>query len=88
MVKNPLEKIRTKIDAIDDQIIDLLGERFQWVEQVAELKKKQGTMVYQPGREEVILKRILERGVKLGLNPLLLQALFIQIFAVSKREQR
>lgn len=88
MAKDSLEKIRAKIDAIDDQIIDLLAERFQSVSQVAEWKKKQGTMVYQPEREEAILKRILERGVKLGLNPLLLQALFMQIFAVSKREQR
>lgn len=88
MEKDPLAKIRIKIDAIDDQIVDLLGKRFECVLQVAELKKKQGTTVYRPGREEAILKRVLERGVKLGLNPLLLQALFIQIFAVSRREQR
>jgi len=88
MEKDPLIKIRAKIDDIDDQIIDLLGERFECVSQVAKMKKKQHTTVYQPEREEIVLKRVLDRGARLGLNPLLLQALFMQIFAVSKREQR
>jgi chorismate mutase len=83
-----IDQLRGKIDALDDQIVDLLGERFHLTGEVGELKKKEGEAVYQSGREDAILKRVVARGKKLGLDGLLLQALFLQIFAVSKRKQR
>lgn len=83
-----IDQLRGKIDALDDQIVDLLGERFNLTGEVGELKKKEGEPVYQSGREDAILKRVVSRGKTLGLDGLLLQALFLQIFAVSKRKQR
>jgi chorismate mutase / prephenate dehydratase len=82
-----LEKLRIKIDEIDDEIVDLLGERFQVVGEVRRVKKKTGIETYHPTREKDILGRIEKRGEKFGLNKLLLHALFLQIFAVSKRQQ-
>ena len=82
-----IAKLRKKIDALDDQIVDLLGERFNITGEIGELKRKGDESVYQSGREEAILKRVVVRGKKLGLDGLLLQALFLQIFAVSKRKQ-
>lgn len=82
-----LEELREKIDALDDQIVDLLGERFRLILEVSNLKKEQNLEVYQSSREQEILVRVLERGKQYDLNPLLLQALFLQIFAVSKRNQ-
>lgn len=83
-----IDQLRGKIDALDDQIVDFLGERFTLTGEVGELKKKEGEAVYQSGREDAILKRVVARGKTLGLDGLLLQALFLQIFAVSKRKQR
>jgi chorismate mutase len=87
MDPSELSDLRSKIDDLDNQIVDLLGERFLLVNQVGELKKQSQGEVYQPGREHAILDRVTTRGKALGLNPLLLQALFMQIFAVSKRNQ-
>lgn len=87
MNKSELEILRAKIDKIDDEIVDLLGERFSLVERVKEVKRIGKIAVYHPTREQEILKRIEKRGEKLGLNKLLLNALFLQIFAVSKRNQ-
>lgn len=82
-----LNDMRGKIDAIDDRIVKLLGERFQLISQVSELKKREGIEVHQQGREDDVLRRIIKKGAALGLNELLLEALFMQIFAVSKRDQ-
>ena len=88
MNEDALQQFRVRIDAIDDQIVDLLSERFQVVSEVAEFKKQKGLKIYHSGREQDILKRVSGKGKKLGLNTLLLEALFMQIFSVSKREQR
>ncbi len=82
-----LDDFRVGIDRIDDQIVNLLGERFELISQVKEFKKKEGIATYHPGREQEILDRVEKNGEKLGLNKLLLHALFLQIFAVSKKEQ-
>jgi chorismate mutase len=87
MSDDSLDVIRTRLDTIDDQLVDLLGERFRLIANVSEVKQREGLDSYQPGREEAILKRVMARGIALGLNQLLLQAVFLQIFAVSKRQQ-
>ncbi len=87
MAENLLDELRSKIDSTDDRIVDLLGERFRLISQVSELKKREGIDVYHRGREQDILKRVVEKGTSLGLNELLLEALFMQIFAVSRRDQ-
>lgn len=83
-----LDQIRQKIDQLDNQVVDLLGQRFALIGEVAALKKKSGEEAYQPERETEILKRVVERGKALGLDGLLLQAIFLQVFAVSKRRQQ
>ncbi|MBT5015889.1 chorismate mutase [Candidatus Peregrinibacteria bacterium] len=82
-----LDDFREKLDQIDDQIVDLLGERFDLISQVKEYKKKHKVETYHPKREQEILERVEIKGKKMGLNTLLLHSLFLQIFAVSKRKQ-
>ncbi len=82
-----LDDLRRKIDHVDDKIVDLLAQRFKLISELSEVKKGSGLSPYQVERERDILKRVVERGGQNGLNRLLLQALFLQIFAVSKREQ-
>lgn len=86
--KDSLEQLRQRIDRLDDQMVDLLGERFELIAGIAELKKQSGGAAYQPEREDEILKRVVARGKALGLDGLLLQAIFLQVFAVSKRRQQ
>lgn len=87
MNSNSLDYYRQKIDAIDDQIVHLLGERFKVVSELGQIKKKMALNAYDPSREQKIIERILIYGEKLKLNPILLQAIFLQIFAVSKQNQ-
>ncbi|MCB1557875.1 MAG: chorismate mutase, partial [Alphaproteobacteria bacterium] len=57
----PLDKIRQKIDSLDDQIHDLLLERADLVMAISEEKKKAGIQIVQPAREARMIRRLMER---------------------------
>ncbi len=56
-----LDEIRKKIDALDNQIHDLLMERADLIVGVTEEKKKHNIPVVQPAREAVMIRRLLKR---------------------------
>ncbi|MBA1148298.1 prephenate dehydratase [Ectothiorhodospiraceae bacterium WFHF3C12] len=55
-----LESIRARIDALDDQILQLINERARAAEDVARIKRDAGESgdFYRPAREVSVLKRI------------------------------
>lgn len=58
-----LEELRTRIDAIDDRILDLLDERAEIAKQVAEAKRRAGIVVFHdPERERDVLDRLQNKG--------------------------
>ncbi len=57
-----LNDIRKEIDAIDSQLIDLIGQRMECSRSVAEYKKQNGMAVFDPVREAAVLERVAERG--------------------------
>lgn len=56
-----LDDGRDEIDRIDDQLHDLLRRRAEVVARVGEAKRGTAEAVIRPGREAVILRRLLER---------------------------
>lgn len=57
-----LEKIRKKIDAIDDNILKLLNERANFVLDVGNIKRKGKVKFYIPQREKAIIERLKKRS--------------------------
>ncbi len=59
-----LNEIRTQIDAIDDQLLQLLSKRATVAQMVGLSKKQQGNIttadLYRPERESQVLRRVLE----------------------------
>jgi chorismate mutase/prephenate dehydratase len=78
-----LEKIREKLDAIDNQLLELLNDRMDLVHEVGVLKAKSGGAIYRPEREKAIIDR-LEKLNKGKLNRSAIEALFLEIFAISR----
>ncbi len=78
-----LEELRKGIDDIDDQLIDLLNKRMEYVKKVGELKRDTNTAIYRPEREKAIVDRLYEshQGI---LNRSAIEAIFLEIFAVSR----
>lgn len=78
-----LGKLRQQIDSIDDQIIELLGQRMEVVRQVGLLKKQHQTAIYRPEREKAIIDRLEQYSGDL-LNRSAIEAIYQEIFAVSR----
>lgn len=56
-----LDEIRTQIDAIDTDLVQLIEERMKLVTQVAAYKKETGKAVLDTKREEAVLAKVASR---------------------------
>jgi chorismate mutase/prephenate dehydratase len=85
-----LDECRDAIDTIDNQILELLNERMKVVHRVGEIKNSSGGAIYRPEREKAIIDRLEaksknEDGI---LNKSAIEAIFLEIFAVSRNLER
>ena len=81
-----LEECREAIDAIDDAMIRMLNERMEIVRRVGEIKHTTGGTIYRPEREKAIIERLSALSAAEGgmLNAAAIEAIFLEIFAVSR----
>lgn len=62
MYQSPeLDAIRQRIDALDNQVHDLLMERADLVMRISAEKKKHGIQIVQPAREARMIRRLIKR---------------------------
>lgn len=78
-----LEELRDEIDAIDDQILQLLIQRMDVVKNVGKLKNTTGGAIYRPEREKSILDRLKEKS-KGSLDEKAIEAIYLETFAASR----
>ncbi|MBR5283988.1 MAG: chorismate mutase [Clostridia bacterium] len=80
-----LDTLRTEIDEIDRQLVDLFCRRMDVSRRVAEYKKANGLPVYVPAREQAILEKLGNlAGEDFGPS---VQALYGHIFEISRAYQ-
>ena len=81
-----LDDCRVAIDSIDDKMLELLNKRMQIVERVGEIKNDTGGAIYRPEREKAIIDRLDALSIKQTgyLNKQAIEAIFLEIFAVSR----
>lgn len=82
MIKD-LNILRNKIDKIDQNLLELLAERFSLVAKVGEIKSHAGLFIYAPEREEIIISRRRQEAKKLGVSPDLVEDLLRRIMRES-----
>lgn len=81
-----LKALRDQLDSIDDQLLSLLNSRMEIVHKVGSLKAKSGGAIYRPEREKEIIDRLYKKSQKNNglLNKSAIEALFLEIFAISR----
>jgi len=81
-----LNILRDTLDGIDNKVLELLNERMKTVHEVGVLKAQTGGAIYRPEREQAIIKRLDELSIKSNgaLNKSAIEAIFLEIFAVSR----
>lgn len=63
-----LEKLREQINHLDDELIDLLGQRMRIADKIGEYKKNNNVTILQTNRWNAILERAFAKGDNLGLS--------------------
>lgn len=63
-----LEKLRSQINNLDDEVMQVLGQRMKIAEKIAEYKKDNNITILQTARWNEILNRACQRAEKLGLS--------------------
>ena len=79
-----LEYIRKEIDVIDSRILDLLVQRLSCISKVATEKKKTQTEIFDPRREDELLKMLEKKAVGLGVSSSLVQDMWRVILKHSR----
>lgn len=81
--KANIDELRSRIDAIDNELVDLLGLRMEISAQIGEYKKQNNITILQTGRWEKVLERVLARGAEKGLDAGFLERIFTAIHRAS-----
>jgi chorismate mutase len=63
-----LEKIRQQINQLDDELMQLLGQRMKIADKIGQYKKENNITILQTRRWNEILERACKKGEKLGLS--------------------
>lgn len=82
-----LAALRTRIDAVDRDVLELLQKRMQIVAEVAELKKNEHVDIRDFQREREVLDSRRARAVELGLHPEPIESIYRQIMLASRDYQ-
>jgi len=84
--KEQLDVLRQTLDRIDSRVLKLLNKRMETVHQVGVVKAKSGGAIYRPEREKSIIERLEKESIEQNgtLNKAAIEALFLEIFAISR----
>ena len=81
-----LKILRDTLDNIDNEVLKLLNKRMETVHKVGEVKAQSGGAIYRPEREKSIIDRLYSQSKEANgsLNRVAIEALFQEIFAISR----
>jgi chorismate mutase/prephenate dehydratase len=82
-----LRNIRTQIDKLDLQILDLVNKRAELAAEAGKIKNDHGAEIFSPAREEEVLQNVLEAN-KGPLDPATVRAIFREIMSGSRALQK
>lgn len=80
-----LEDIRTQIDEIDKQLVELLKARMNCSLSVAKEKREQNLPIHHPEREQAIIDKVMLEGGEFGSY---ISSVYREIMGVSKEAQQ
>lgn len=83
-----VQEARSRIDEINERVVELLAERQAIVDELCELKADAGQPVRDPEREAELLDHVRAVANEAGLSPALAETLFEDILDHSVAAQR
>lgn len=84
----PLDALRSEINRIDEQIIDLIAERQHLAARMAQVKMNEGLPVHDVKRTYEVLDRAFNYAVEKNINPVSVKHIFALLIEMSEEKQR
>lgn len=81
--KENIDELRARIDAIDNDLVELLANRMKVSDEIGQYKKQNNITILQPGRWDKILAKMFEKGAEKGLDHEFLEKIFKAIHQAS-----
>lgn len=82
-----LDETRAEIDRVDRMIVDLLGERWTYVDRMWELKRETLAEASVPWRNREVIEKVRARAAESGFPPEMAEALWRQIIGWGVQHQ-
>jgi isochorismate pyruvate lyase len=82
-----IDEIRECIDAIDKQVIDLLGKRFHYVKEIVRFKKSEEDVIARKRYDQVLMVRR-KWAVEQGLDPDIVEDIYKKLLHYFIEEQK
>lgn len=82
-----LDKLRKKLSAVDQRLVDLIAERQQIVAEIGKTKRTAGAGTRDYAREKDVLDMGRERASELGVDPDLVEGMLRQLIRTSLESQ-
>lgn len=82
-----LDELRKRIDALDGEIVKLIGERLKVAEKIGAEKKSCGRQINDRAREQAVLNRLKVLAQAEGVSPETIERIYDEIITLSRRVQ-
>ena len=82
-----LSELRSQIDQIDDQLLEILAKRMRISQEIGTFKKEHGMTIVQTGRYDEILAKRISQAEEMGMNPEFMRVVLEAIHDESVRKQ-
>lgn len=82
-----LLQMRQKVDFLDNELLDLLAERFQVIDGIGQHKRERGMAVFQPDRWKAVMQSRIEAGVAKKMSAAFMQSFLFAIHEESIKRQ-
>jgi len=83
-----INRLRKRIDEVDEQILRLLSERAKTCESIGSVKKEHGLPIKDAYRENEVYAHVRKKAVELALAPVQVEAVFRQIINMCNSAQK
>ncbi len=83
-----LEKLRQQINHLDDELMQILGQRMKAAEQIGKYKRENNITILQTSRWNEIIERAFMKGDKLGLSKEFIMKYFDAVHMESINHQK
>lgn len=82
-----INKLRKRIDKVDEQILRLLEERVKTCESIGSMKKKHGIPIKDAYRESEVYTHVRQKAAEFALDPVQVESVFCQIINMCHSAQ-